>query len=313
MRIIRYTPDGERDPRVGVEDAGGIWDIGVPTVGDLLRLPLSRIRGLAEEARRRPAVARAAILLPPIDGRTEVWAAGVTYRRSRQARMEESVTADVYERVYNSQRPELFFKCAAWRVVTDGEPIGIREDSELNVPEPELGLVANQHAEIVGYVVSNDVSSRTIEGENPLYLPQAKIYAGSSALSDGIRPSWEVPAPTGLDVTLTVTRGTTTRWHGRASTAQLHRPLAELMEYLFRGDHFPEGVVLSTGTGIVPELDFTLHPGDVVTVTVQDVGVLTNTVAVGKGSFGWLANASGHGVVQRARSAAAPSPSSSSQ
>src|SRR5271165_2388261 len=141
MRIIRYVPDGEREPRVGVEDAGGIRDIGVPTVGELLSLPLARIRGLAEEARRGPLVAREAISLPPIDGRTEVWAAGVTYRRSRQARMEESLTADVYERVYNSQRPELFFKCVAWRVVTDGELIGIREDSELNVPEPELGVV----------------------------------------------------------------------------------------------------------------------------------------------------------------------------
>jgi 2-dehydro-3-deoxy-D-arabinonate dehydratase len=289
MRIVRYLANDQADPAVGVELDDGIRKLDVSATGDLLSRPLAEIRSLVEDACESTQISHdAAVLLPPIDGRTEVWAAGVTYQRSRQARVEESTTSGVYDRVYDSKRPELFFKCAAWRAVTDGEPVGIRPDSALNVPEPELALVANQYAELVGYLVCNDMSSRSIEGENPLYLPQAKIYAGSCALSSGIRPAWEVPAPDDLDVILTIEHGGTVRWEGRANTRQLRRTGAELIGFLFSADQFPEGVVLSTGTGIVPDIDFTLNEGDLITVRVQDVGTLTNAVVVGRDSFSWL-------------------------
>ena len=289
MRIVRYLTHGQARPEVGVELGDGVRKLDVPTAGDLLSRPLAEIRQLAEHAAGTPAIAADAVLLPPIDGRTEVWAAGVTYNRSRQARMEESGTADVYDLVYNSDRPELFFKCAAWRAVTHGDPIGIRADSALNVPEPELALIVNQHAEIVGYAVCNDVSSRSIEGENPLYLPQAKVYAGACSLSNGIRPAWEVPTAGELEIELTIERGGGTVWHGVTTTGQMRRSPGELIDFLFRAQQFPEGSVVSTGTGIVPEMDFTLHEGDRVTIRIQHVGVLTNLVTVGPAEFGWLA------------------------
>ncbi len=290
MRLVRYLADGSAEPEVGVELPDGIRRMDVDTMGDLLSRPLAEIRVLADEAGRGVPAISGAILLPPVDGRTEVWAAGVTYYRSREARMEESATADIYDLVYDSERPELFFKCAAWRAVTNGEPIGIRTDSALNVPEPELAVVANRHAEIVGYTVCDDVSSRSIEGENPLYLPQAKVYAGSCALGDGIRPAWEVAAAGGLDVELSIERDGGIAWRGSASTGDMRRSPAELVGYLFRGEHFPAGAVLSTGTGIVPGMDFTLHDGDLVTVRVQEVGVLANRVVSGREHFAWLAD-----------------------
>jgi len=288
MRIVRYLVDAQADPAVGVELDDGIRKLGVSTAGDLLSRPLAEIRALVENARESAGISKDSVLLSPIDGRTEVWAAGVTYQRSRQARVEESTTSDIYERVYDSRRPELFFKCAAWRAVTDGEPVGIRPDSILNVPEPELALVANQYAEVVGYLVCNDVSSRSIEAENPLYLPQAKTYAGSCAISSGIRPVWEVPTPNELEVVLTIEHRGTVRWEGSANTRQMRRTMAELIGFLFSAEQFPEGVVLSTGTGIVPDMDFTLQEGDLVTVRIQGVGTLANAVVVGRDSFSWL-------------------------
>jgi 2-dehydro-3-deoxy-D-arabinonate dehydratase len=228
------------------------------------------------------------MLLPPIDGRTEVWAAGVTYERSRTAREEESSVAHVYELVYEADRPELFFKSVAWCVVTDNEPVAIRSDSELNVPEAELALVINAHGEIIGYTVCNDMSSRTIEGENPLYLPQAKLYAGSCALATGIRPAWEVPHPDNLGITLTVTREGTTAWLGSTNTSAMRRKPDELVTWLCAEESFPAGVILSTGTGLVPEMDFNLHLGDVVSIVIEQIGTLTNTVLTGKDSFSWL-------------------------
>ena len=290
MRLVRYLAEGRLDPAVGIELSDGIRKLNVSTMGELLSLSLGQIRALADAASAEPADAPDARLLSPVDGRTEVWAAGVTYHRSRDARMEESATADIYELVYRSERPELFFKCAAWRAVTHGDPIGIRADSPLNVPEPELALVVNRDAEIVGYLACNDVSSRSIEGENPLYLPQAKTYAGSCALSDGIRPAWEVPDARALDVELTIERAGAIAWHGTTTTGQLHRPVADLVAYLCRAEQFPDGVVLSTGTGIVPDMEFTLHVGDQVTVRIPGIGLLANTVATGRERFGWLAN-----------------------
>ena len=194
----------------------------------------------------------------------------------------------MYARVYEAERPELFFKSPAWRVCGDGEPIGIRPDSQISVPEPELALVCNAGAEIVGVTICDDVSSRSIEGQNPLYLPQAKIYAGACALGPGITPAWELDLGA-LAITVSVRRDGTVAWSGETSTASLHRELGELVEYLFLASSFPHGAVLSTGTGLVPELSFTLAPGDEVEIGVAGVGTLTNVVrSATSGEFGWL-------------------------
>jgi 2-dehydro-3-deoxy-D-arabinonate dehydratase len=227
--------------------------------------------------------AAGATLQAPIAGLTEVWAAGVTYERSRTARMEESEKeADIYDRVYDAARPELFFKAASWRVAGTGKPISVRADSEVNVPEPELAVVVNRYGEIVGYTICNDVSSRSIEGENPLYLPQAKAYLGACAVGPGITPAWEVPDPRALPIQMSIERDGAVVWKGEANTGQLHRELPDLVGYLLREDEFPQGVVLATGTSLVPDLPFTLQQGDVVSIELTGLGVLTNTVAVGK-------------------------------
>jgi 2-dehydro-3-deoxy-D-arabinonate dehydratase len=275
MQIIRYA--GPHGPAIGItDDNRAVRPVPIPRLADLLALPLADIRALVSEA--GPVVDNPLRILAPVDGDTEVWASGVTYRRSREARVEESRDADVYTRVYEAQRPELFFKSVAWRVVGDGEPIGVRADSESNTPEPELALVLNAAAEIVGLTVCDDVSSRSIEGENPLYLPQAKVYTGSCALGPAIRPIWEIRDPLDLAITGTITRAGSVVWSASTSSAQLHRRLDELVEHLFRAMSFPHGVILSTGTGIVPELDLTLTEGDVVRIEISDVGVLTNPV-----------------------------------
>lgn len=276
--IVRYATDGA--VRVGVLDAGAVRPVpGVGAMAELLALDLAGARAAVEGAAGEPAVLRHDVrLLPPVDGSTEIWASGVTYERSMEARVEESQTQDVYSQVYAAQRPELFFKSVAWRVVTDGDPIAVRPDAALTVPEPELAAVVTASAEILGWTVCDDVSSRDIEGENPLYLPQAKIYAGSCALAPGIRPIWEIPDPTGLDIGLTVTRAGVAVFEGTTSTARMRRSMADLVAHLVRALDFPAGAVLSTGTGIVPGLDFTLLDGDVVEVRIAEVGTLTNPV-----------------------------------
>lgn len=219
-------------------------------------------------------------LLPPV-GSQEVWAAGVTYFRSRDARMEEAHDAgggDFYDRVYSAERPELFFKSSPHRVVGHGQTVRIRGDSRWNVPEPELTLVVTSGGRIVGYTVGNDMSSRDIEGENPLYLPQAKVYDGSCALGPGICvPGSELPASTGIS--LSITRGEKREFEGSTTLAQLKRSPRELVDFLFREDRFPAGCFLMTGTGIVPPATFTLSPGDEVSITVESVGTLVNRVA----------------------------------
>ena len=276
--VVRYERDGE--VRVGVLDDGVVRPVPqVDSMSALLALGLADARALVEGAAAEREVAVDAVrLLPPIDGLTEVWASGVTYERSMDARVEESQTQDIYSRVYAAERPELFFKSVAWRVVTDGEPIAVRSDSAVTVPEPELAVVVTAAAEVFGYTVCDDVSSRDIEGENPLYLPQAKVYAGSCSLATGIRPAWEVPDPGALGIGIRVTRTGATVFEGATSTARMHRSLSELVDHLVRGQDFPAGAVLSTGTGIVPDLDFTLLDGDVVEVTVEEVGRLVNPV-----------------------------------
>jgi 2-dehydro-3-deoxy-D-arabinonate dehydratase len=219
-------------------------------------------------------------LLPPVE-RQEVWAAGVTYLRSRTARMEEAKVAagsQFYDLVYNADRPELFFKAAAWRVVAPGQPVRIRRDAAWNVPEPELALLISPAGRILGYTAGNDMSSRDIEGENPLYLPQAKIYDGSCALGPAIVVSGDTP-PATTAIALQIRRRARTVFTGSTTLANMKRDLRTLVEYLYRETSFPDGCVLLTGTGIVPPDDFTLERGDEIAITIDGVGTLQNVVA----------------------------------
>ncbi len=293
MHIVRFRTPDSAVARIGVLSAGTITAItGVGSLAELWRRSAAELSELLSSV-TGPAFSPATVtLLPPVDGATEVWASGVTYKISQSARMEESErAASIYELVYAADRPELFFKSAAWRVVGDGEPIAIRPDSTVNVPEPEVALVVNPAGEIVGYTVCNDVSSRTIEGENPLYLPQAKMYLGACAVGPAIRPAFEVHDPYGLSIAMTIQRDGLTAWEGSASTAQLHRRFDELIDYLTRAEAFPDGVILSTGTCLVPPSPFTLQPGDIVSIEVGDVGTLTNYVVRDTAEMSWLVEA----------------------
>ncbi|MBS1803056.1 MAG: fumarylacetoacetate hydrolase family protein [Acidobacteria bacterium] len=215
----------------------------------------------------------------PIDGQ-EVWAAGVTYYRSRGARMEESKDAgggNFYDRVYSADRPELFFKSTASRTVGTGGTVRIRADAKWSVPEPELTLVVSPKGRIVGYTIGNDMSSRDIEGENPLYLPQAKVYSGSSALGPGILVTGD-PLAKETEIQLEISRKERIEFEGSVALTELKRDPKTLVEYLFRDNSFPAGVFLMTGTGIVPPSSFTLEKGDRIRITIGPIGVLENVV-----------------------------------
>jgi 2-dehydro-3-deoxy-D-arabinonate dehydratase len=283
VHILRYRRAGSEQPRVGVLNDGRVTELeGTGSLGALWSLPLDELRDRLGSA-RGPQIDPAEItVLAPADGRTEVWACGVTYEISRAARREESErSADVYAQVYDAERPELFFKSAAWRVAGSKQPIAIRDDSAVNVPEPEVALVVTSAGEIAGYTVCNDVSSRSIEGENPLYLPQAKSYLGACAVGPMIRPAWEIADPYALTIGLAIDRGGAEVWRGTASTAQLHRRYEDLVRYLMHADVHPEGVLLSTGTCLVPPTPFSLAEGDTVRITVAGVGTLENPVVRG--------------------------------
>ena len=218
-------------------------------------------------------------LLPPLDLQ-EVWAAGVTYERSRVARMEETAGAETfYDKVYTAERPEIFFKGAASRVSGHHGPIRIRRDAAWNVPEPEIAVLVAAHGGIAGYTVGNDVSSRDIEGENPLYLPQAKIYRESCALGPLVWLTDE-PSPV-FDLTITIQRRGAVVYEGKISTAAMRRSFADLADWLFRDNTFPAGAYLLTGTGLVPEAGFSLAPEDRVSITVPRIGTLSNVVVQG--------------------------------
>lgn len=282
--LVRYTGmDGIA--RVAIADAAeGLYELAVSGMHELSLVPLRDLQDfIASRTGRR--IEAEVQWEAPIDGATEVWASGVTYLRSRSAREEESQVADVYSRVYEADRPELFLKSVARRVVGTGDLIGIREDSAINVPEPELGVVVNAFGEVFAVTICNDVSSRTIEGENPLYLPQAKIYAGACAVGPWLVPVWEIGNVYDLDISVDVDRSGASVWSATTSTSLLHRRIEELVEYLYRADWFPHGAILSTGTGVVPDLDFTLEEGDIVSITISGVGTLTNQVVRGKDSF----------------------------
>jgi 2-dehydro-3-deoxy-D-arabinonate dehydratase len=218
-------------------------------------------------------------ILAPIVSQ-EIWASGVTYLRSKTARMEESKDAgggDFYDRVYDAERPEIFFKATAARTVGHFQDIRIRKDSKWNVPEPELTLFVNNQNQIVGYTIGNDVSSRDIEGENPLYLPQAKSYDKSAAIGPCILVL-EEPISRDTDISVEILREEKTVFEGKTQLSQMKRELPELVEYLTRECSFPQGVFLMTGTGTVPPDDFTMISGDVVKISIDNIGTLINKV-----------------------------------
>jgi 2-dehydro-3-deoxy-D-arabinonate dehydratase len=267
---------------VVVEDGGGAylceedWD-------ELLNRDdlLLYLKSLLDES-ELPTVgdAFAERILPPIVSQ-EVWAAGVTYYRSRTARIEESQTAcggDFYDRVYTAERPELFFKATPHRVAGPHQAVRIRRDSRWNVPEPELALAVTRNGRIVGYTVGNDMSARDIEGENPLYLPQAKVYDQSCALGPCVLVSAEMLS-TSTEIRMEIVRGDEKVFSGSTTLAQLRRSPESLVEFLFRDNSFPRGCFLLTGTGIVPPDEFTLQSRDEIRITIEHIGTLVNTVA----------------------------------
>jgi 2-dehydro-3-deoxy-D-arabinonate dehydratase len=273
VQLVRLDVGGEARWAVRTQVGDAPMRVGLD---DLLRLSLDEARAVIESA--GAAADFGGTLLPPVDSQ-EVWGTGVTYERSRAGRIAESTEGGIYDRVYVARRPEVFFKATAQRVVGPGQPVGVRADSPWNAPEPELGLVLNPAGEIFGYVVGDDVSSRSIEGENPLYLTQAKVYDRSCALGPGIVPAWAAPAPP-FDIALRVQRGDSVAFEESTSTASITRRFEDLAAWLMAALTFPVGAVLLTGTGIVPNESFSLRAGDVVTIDIPGIGTLTNPVVL---------------------------------
>jgi 2-dehydro-3-deoxy-D-arabinonate dehydratase len=273
------TAQGERLARGAL--AGGPTELLAPevTLDGLLSAGAGALAEAASGGVGDGPVPAGTTVLAPVGGQ-EVWAAGVTYSTSRTARNEESGGHDYYNLVYDAERPELFFKAAPGRARGPGGLIGVRSDSGWDVPEPELALVCDAHGEIAGFTIGNDVSSRSIEGENPLYLPQAKVYRGSCALGPCIVPAGEAPAPEQMEIRLTIARDGDAVFEGSTQVALLHRTPAELVDWLFRAQDFAAGVVLLTGTSIVPDKEFTLRGGDEVRIAITGLGELVNTVEV---------------------------------
>lgn len=250
------------------------------TIAEILASPNpQRLAKELVDSATAPIPAAECEFLAPLD-RQEVWAAGVTYKRSKVAREEESKgAAQFYDKVYSAPRPELFMKSTPEKVVGPGQKVRIRADSKWNVPEPELALVISPDLRIVGYTIGNDMSSRDIEGENPLYLPQAKIYRGSCAIGPAITLASAMPAkPEAIGIRLAISRGGKTAFEGATSAAALNRTLESLVEWLGKENDFPHGVILLTGTGVVPPDDFSLASGDDIAITIDGIGTLTNRV-----------------------------------
>jgi 2-dehydro-3-deoxy-D-arabinonate dehydratase len=228
--------------------------------------------------RRKAIGADTVMILAPID-RQEVWAAGVTYRRSQSARMEESESAaSCYDRVYCSPRPELFFKATAHRVSGPGQPLRVRADSKWTVPEPEITLVLSSRLTLSGFTIGNDMSARDIEGQNPLYLPQAKVYDACCGLGPCIALAGEMPPHETLEIRMSIRRRGGTVFEGKTSVGQMARSFDDLIDWLGRENSFPGGTFLMTGTGIVPDSDFSLESGDVVEISIDGIGTLFNPV-----------------------------------
>lgn len=257
--------------------SSGLHPVGA-SLADLLGAGLDALHDAVDRALAAPRLEDPVEVLAPVD-RQEVWASGVTYERSVKARMEETVVADVYDLAYRAERPELFLKAPAWRAPAPGAPLRVRADSTWDVPEPELALVLTARAEIAGYLVGDDLSSRSIEGANPLYLPQAKMFDDCLGLSDTIVLARDVTIdPRAARIDLIIRRGAEIVFEGSTSTAAMRRPFEELAEYLFRELSHPDGAVLLTGTGLVPPDDFTLEDGDEVEIAIEGIGVLRHSV-----------------------------------
>ncbi len=274
MKLFR-TSNG-----IFVEHSGSTYRMDTTDWDALLNSDDLRQQAQAATAGEAVAIATEAMLTPVLS--QEVWASGVTYYRSRNARMEESQAAgggDFYDRVYVAERPELFFKAAGWCWVGPGGKVRIRKDATWSIPEPELTLVANSKGELVGLTIGNDMSSRDIEGENPLYLPQAKVYNGSCAIGPGVL-LWDGTLDRSTKIMLEILRGGATIVTGSTTLAELKRDPEELLGYLFRELSFPHGAFLMTGTGVVPPTEFALAHGDVIRVTIDGIGMLENVVAV---------------------------------
>jgi 2-dehydro-3-deoxy-D-arabinonate dehydratase len=284
MKLCRFTHLSD-DVRVGVVTSESIvldlTPTGITHLQPLLEShdPIALVTHLAQKNLPRLALSDIR-LLAPVE-RQEVWAAGVTYLRSKTARMEESdFSATAYDKVYSAKRPEIFFKAIADKVVPTGEPVGIRRDAHWSVPEPELALVMNSHGAIVGYTIGNDMSSRDIEGENLLYLPQAKTYARSCALGPWIVLGASEAEARDWAIRIDILRHGESLFAGDTSVSQIKRTFEELAGFLFRSQVFPHGAVLLTGTGIVPPETFTLQEQDVVAIEISGIGILSNQVIV---------------------------------
>jgi 2-dehydro-3-deoxy-D-arabinonate dehydratase len=284
-RLCRFMSRGSRDARVGaVIDGDRVVDLTAAGVGSLTDLLDAADQAAAVRAARAAAgpgtpLAEVA-LLPPVE-RQEVWAAGVTYLRSKTARMEESdFSATAYDRVYEAERPEIFFKSLGEKAVGPGDTVGIRGDSRWNVPEPELALVMNSRGTLVGCTIGNDMSSRDIEGENLLYLPQAKVYDRSCALGPWIVLGADESAIRRWSISVAIERGGTTVFSGSTGVDRIRRSFDDLIGHLWRSQSFPHGVVLLTGTGVVPDESFTLAAGDRVLIDIDGIGRMENPVVV---------------------------------
>jgi 2-dehydro-3-deoxy-D-arabinonate dehydratase len=281
MKLCRFQ-DAQNQTRVGLMlDDDAVLDLtaGIGAIEPLLESDdlVPWLTSLATQNLPRHSL-REIRLRTPIE-RQEVWAAGVTYLRSKTARMEESgFSANAYDRVYDAARPEIFFKSLPEKVVSPGEPVGIRQDARWNVPEPELVVVLNSRGHIVGYTIGNDMSSRDIEGENLLYLPQAKIYERSCAIGPWITVGVSEADARNWTIRLEIRRDNGMIFEGETSVGQIKRSFVELAQFLFRSQVFPHGAVLLTGTGIVPPDNFTLEPDDRVLISISGIGTLHNIV-----------------------------------
>ncbi len=284
MKICRFE-EKPGDARIGLAAQDStLLDLapaGIRQLRDLLEAPdcLGKLQSINQDGLPRIPESKVR-LLAPVE-QQEVWAAGVTYLRSKKARMEESdFSATAYDRVYDAERPELFFKSLAEKVVPSGSPVGIRRDAKWSVPEPELALVLNSRGKVVGYTIGNDMSSRDIEGENLLYLPQAKIYQGSCALGPWIQLGTPEAAARGWEIRLDIHRRARSVFSGETSVGQIKRSFEELAGFLFRSQTFPNGAVLLTGTGVVPPDGFTLQEHDIIQIEISGIGLLSNPVMV---------------------------------
>jgi 2-dehydro-3-deoxy-D-arabinonate dehydratase len=283
MKLCRFQPAADCPARAGLMlDETTVLDLsaaGILSLAQVLEVddPGELARTLSRRELPQFEVRRVRLLCP-IE-RQEVWAAGVTYLRSKTARMEESaMSASAYDRVYEAPRPELFFKSMPEKVSGPGDPVGIRADAQWSVPEPELALVLNSRGRVAGFTIANDMSSRDLEGENPLYLPQAKIYRHSCAVGPWVRFDVAEAEARTWNIQISITRNGQPVFGGETPVERLKRSFEELAGYLFRSQVFPNGAVLLTGTGIVPPDDFTLQPGDRVRIAISGIGALENEV-----------------------------------